>query len=74
MGSMFSSSSSVPETVESCKNSCSVKYGVNLDVSKQGENPPGYKNGMGGGKGRKSTLSTFKKGRAKRKASKKQRH
>ena len=71
MGGMFSSSSSVPETVESCKNNCSVKYGVNLDVSKQGENPQGYKNGMGGGKGRKST---FKKGRAKRKASKKRRH
>ena len=71
MGGMFSSA---PVDFNKCKNDCISKCGSEVNVSRPGENPLPNAGFGGGGKRRKSTLSTFKKGGAKRKASKKQRH
>jgi hypothetical protein len=76
MGGVFSSSPSESEEMKNCKLNCQTNYGAPREGT--GAHVPVLVTGRGGGKRRKSTLSTFKKryseARAKRKASKKRRH
>jgi hypothetical protein len=83
MGGVFSSSPSESEEMKNCKLNCQTNYGTPREVT--GAQVPVLITGKGGGKRRKSTLFTFKKGfseasrrqpsaRAKRKATMKRRH
>jgi hypothetical protein len=76
MGGVFSSSPSESEEMKNCKLNCQTNYGAPREGTRT--HVPVLVTGRGGGKRRKSTLSTFKKryseARAKRKASKKRRH
>jgi hypothetical protein len=69
---MFSSSPSESDEMKNCKLNCQTNYGTPREDGTGAHVPVLIEKKIVGGKRRK--LSTFKKGGAKRKASKKRRH